>query len=148
MTTNEDQRITNFRLSHDIFFFFFFFFSFREGRKADILSIDSNPIWYKWAASLQNQQNDCALSEDSDQPGHPPSRMPRLIGVFAGRTATLLVLPWGGSNGGWSLQDEEERDDKQSKWLLEIRERIGKENRDRGLPFLPKDPNLIFFAGL
>ena len=32
-----------------------------------------------WAASCQNQQNDCAPSEDSDQPWHPPS----LIGVFA-----------------------------------------------------------------
>ena len=26
-----------------------------------------------WAASWQNQQNGCAPSEDSDQPGHPPS---------------------------------------------------------------------------
>ena len=34
-----------------------------------------------------------ADSEDSDQTG----RMPRLICVFAGHTATLLVLPWGGS---------------------------------------------------
>ena len=33
-------------------------------------------------ASWQNQQNDCAPSEDSDLPGHPPS---------------LLVLSWGGS---------------------------------------------------
>ena len=32
-------------------------------------------------------------SEDSDQTG----RMPRLIWVFAGRTATFLVLPQGGS---------------------------------------------------
>ena len=32
-------------------------------------------------------------SEDSDQTG----RMPRLIWVFAGRTAILLVLSWGGS---------------------------------------------------
>ena len=32
-----------------------------------------------WAASWQNQQNDCAPSEDSDQPGHQPS----LIRVFA-----------------------------------------------------------------
>ena len=69
----------------------------------------------------------CAPSEDSDQPGHPPNlwesslsawrklgplathwahsedsdqtgRMPRLIWVFAGRTATLLVLSRGGSN--------------------------------------------------
>ena len=33
-------------------------------------------------------------NEDSDQTG----RMPRLIWVFTGRTATLLVLSWGGSN--------------------------------------------------
>ena len=68
----------------------------------------------------------CAPSEDSDQPGHPPSlirvfacawrklgslatlwahsedsdqtwRMPRLIWVFAGRIVILLVLSWGGS---------------------------------------------------
>ena len=83
----------------------------------------------KWAASWQNQQNGmcaqrrlrsawasaqsdhsllCAQwvakdprflhadSEDSDQTG----RMPRLIWVFAGRTTTLLVLSWGGSNSG------------------------------------------------
>ena len=35
----------------------------------------------KWATTWQNQQNDCAPSEDSDQPGHPPS----LIRVFAVR---------------------------------------------------------------
>ena len=27
----------------------------------------------KWATTWQNQQSDCAPSEDSDQPGHPPS---------------------------------------------------------------------------
>ena len=32
-----------------------------------------------WAATWQNQQNECAPIEDSDQPGHPPS----LIRVFA-----------------------------------------------------------------
>ena len=37
--------------------------------------------WINWAASWQNQQNDSALSEDSDQPGHPTS----LIRVFAVR---------------------------------------------------------------
>ena len=85
-----------------------------------------------WAASWQNQQCDCAHSEDSDQPGHSPSlirvftvrmkkawtlsyplaqsedfdqtgRMPRLIWVFAGRTATLLVLSQGGSYLVWGL---------------------------------------------
>ena len=74
----------------------------------------------------KNQQSECAPSEDSDQPGHPPSlirvfafrmkkpwalsyplsaqrrsdqtgRMPRLIWVFAGRTLTLLVLSCRGS---------------------------------------------------
>ena len=38
------------------------------------------------AATRQNQQNDCAPSEDSDQPGHPPS----LIRVFAVR----MKKPW------------------------------------------------------
>ena len=35
-----------------------------------------------WAAAWQNQQNDCAPSDDSDQPGHPPS----LIRVLAVRS--------------------------------------------------------------
>ena len=35
-----------------------------------------------WAATWQNQHNECAPSEDSDQPGHPPS----LIRVFAVRS--------------------------------------------------------------
>ena len=39
-----------------------------------------------WAATWQNKQNDCVPSEDSDQPGHPPS----LIRVFAVR----LKKPW------------------------------------------------------
>ena len=42
-----------------------------------------------WAASWQNQQNDCAPIEDSDQSGHPPS----LIRVFAVR-----------SMGSWGLE--------------------------------------------
>ena len=79
-----------------------------------------------WAASWQNQQNDCAPSEDSDQPGHLPSlislRCPheetlgpqlptectaktliRLGGCpgwsqsSLGAHAILLVLSWGGS---------------------------------------------------
>ena len=35
-----------------------------------------------WATTWQNQQCECAPSEDSDQPGHPPS----LIRVFAVRS--------------------------------------------------------------
>ena len=42
----------------------------------------------KWAASWQNNQNDCAPREDSDQPGHPPS----LIRVFAVRMKEAWVL--------------------------------------------------------
>ena len=44
----------------------------------------------KWAATCQNQQNDCAPSEDSDQPGHPPS----LIRVFAVRMKKSWVLSY------------------------------------------------------
>ena len=45
-------------------------------------------IIYVWAATWQNQQSDCAPSEDSDQPGHPPS----LIRVFAVRMKKAWVL--------------------------------------------------------
>ena len=43
-----------------------------------------------WAATWQNQQNECAPSEDSDQPGHPPS----LIRVFTVRMKKLWVLSY------------------------------------------------------
>ena len=39
-----------------------------------------------WAKTWQNQQNECAPSKDSDQPGHPPS----LTRVFAVR----MKKPW------------------------------------------------------
>ena len=39
----------------------------------------TEPVYDTWAATWQNQQNEWAPSEDSDQPGHPPS----LIRVFA-----------------------------------------------------------------
>ena len=44
----------------------------------------------KWAATWQNQQSECAPSEDSDQPGHPPS----LIRVFAVRMKKARVLSY------------------------------------------------------
>ena len=44
----------------------------------------------KWATTWQNQQSDCAPSEDSDQPGHPPS----LIRVFAVRMKKPWVLSY------------------------------------------------------
>ena len=40
------------------------------------------PLEIKILLLLQNQQNECAPSEDSDQPGHPLS----LIRVFAVRS--------------------------------------------------------------
>ena len=43
-----------------------------------------------WAASWQNQQNDCAPSEDSDQSGHPPY----LIRVFAVHIKKAWVLSY------------------------------------------------------
>ena len=44
----------------------------------------------KWAATWQNQQSGWAPSEDSDQPGHPPS----LIRVFAVRMKKAWVLSY------------------------------------------------------
>ena len=44
----------------------------------------------KWAASWQNQQSECVPSQDSDQPGHPPS----LIRVFAVRMKKAWILSY------------------------------------------------------
>ena len=57
---------------------------------------------YNWATSWQNQQNECAPSEDSDQPGHLPSlirvdqpgHLPSLIRVFAVRMKKAWVLSY------------------------------------------------------
>ena len=48
--------------------------------------ITSKKILVSWATARQNQQNDCAPSEDSDQPGYPPS----LIRVFVLRPMDSL----------------------------------------------------------
>ena len=57
-------------------------------------------IQNKWAASWQNQQSDCAPSEDSDQPGHPPS----LIRVFAVcmKKGWILSYPLSSQRRLWS----------------------------------------------
>ena len=54
----------------------------------------------KWAASRQNQQNGSAPSDDSDQPGHPPS----LIRDFAVRMkkAWVLSIPLSAQRRLWS----------------------------------------------
>ena len=49
-----------------------------------------NKNYLIWAASWQNQQCGCAPSEDSNQPGHPPS----LIRVFAVRMRKTRVLSY------------------------------------------------------
>ena len=53
-----------------------------------------------WAASWQNQQNDCAPSKDWDQPGHTPS----LIRVFVVRMkrAWILSYPLSAQRRLWS----------------------------------------------
>ena len=43
-----------------------------------------------WAATWQNQQSDCVPSEDSDQPGYPPS----LIRVFAVHVKKAWVVSY------------------------------------------------------
>ena len=53
-----------------------------------------------WAATWRNQQFGCAPSEDSDQPGHPPS----LIRVFAVRMkkAWVVSYPFSAKRRLWS----------------------------------------------
>ena len=49
--------------------------------RIETCTVNLSSCEHTWAASWQNQQNEFATSEDSDQPGHPPS----LIRVFAVR---------------------------------------------------------------
>ena len=56
-------------------------------KMSDCLVNTDNVIW---ATSWQNQQNERAPSEDSDQPGHPPS----LIRVFAVRVKKAVTLSY------------------------------------------------------
>ena len=59
-----------------------------------------NIVKTKWVASWQNQQCGSAPSEDSDQPGYPPS----LIRVFAVRMkkACVLSYPFSAQQRLWS----------------------------------------------
>ena len=52
----------------------------------------SKTRWHdvKWAATWQNQPSECAPSEDSAQPGHPPN----MIRVFAVRMKKPWVLSY------------------------------------------------------
>ena len=61
------------------------------------ISLGIRPVWSESTLSTWRKLGSLAThwvhSEDSDQTGW----MPRLTWVFAGRTAILLVLSWGGS---------------------------------------------------
>ena len=75
-------------LRHSHLSVFFFLFSFPKFRKWTLLLMLDTHCSLKKATTWQNQQNGCATSEDSDQPGHPPS----LIRVFAVRMKKAWVL--------------------------------------------------------
>ena len=74
----------------------------------DTNSLDGARIIHIWAATWQNQQNECASSEDSDQPGHPPS----LIRVFAVRMkkAWVLSYPLSAQRRLWSDWEDAQAD--------------------------------------
>ena len=61
------------------------------------ISLGIRPVWSESSLSVWRKLGSLAThwapSEDSDQTG----RMPRLIWVFAGHIATLLVFSWGGT---------------------------------------------------
>ena len=59
-------------------------------KNALISSKNQQSLSNNWAATWQNQQNECVPSEDSDQPGHPPS----LIRVFAVHMKKAWVLSY------------------------------------------------------
>ena len=54
----------------------------------------------KWATTWQNQQSDCAPSEDSDQPVHPPSLF-RVFAVYMKKTY-ILSYPFSAQRRLWS----------------------------------------------
>ena len=45
-----------------------------------------------WATTWQNQQSDCAPSEDPDQPGHPPSLISLRCALTKLRTQAVFML--------------------------------------------------------
>ena len=61
-----------------------------------------------WATSWQNQQNWCASSEDSDQPGHPPSLTSAL--AVRMKKARALSYPLGAQQRLWSALADAQAD--------------------------------------
>ena len=62
----------------------------RTETKLETYENSTQVLVFSWAMTRQNQQNECSPSEDSDQPGHPPS----LIRVFAVRMKKPCVLSY------------------------------------------------------
>ena len=55
-----------------------------------------------WAATWQNQQNGCAPSEDSDQPGHPPSLIRVFTGLMKNAWDLSYMYPLSAQRSFWS----------------------------------------------
>ena len=62
----------------------------KEEMERQLLQSAQEILQQRIVSEPQNQQSDCAPSEDSDQPGHPPS----LVRVFAVRMKKAWVLSY------------------------------------------------------
>ena len=86
---------------HGSFYFDRTIMSYRESRRFTETTLGFRDYGSaRCAATWQNQQSDCAPSEDSDQPGHPPS----LIRAFAVcmKKAWILSYPLSAQRWLWS----------------------------------------------
>ena len=63
----------------------------------------------RWAVSWQNQQNECAPSEDSDQPGHLP-RLNWVFGICPGWSESSLCTQWVAKEPVFLHADSEDSD--------------------------------------
>ena len=72
--------------------------------RCDTLQLFHSPemagIKHIWAATWQNRQNECAPSEDSDQPGHPSS--PTRVFAVRMKKAWILSYPLSAQRIPWS----------------------------------------------
>ena len=91
----------------------------------------NNSKRHNWAATWQNQQHECAPSEDSDQPGHPPS----LIRVF---TVTSMGSQWLKLSSYWQrrLWSEHSQIRLMSSGYPEIKDELKKINKRKKKCFL------------
>ena len=61
------------------------------------LCAQRSPVWSESSLCAQWVAKDPSFLHVNSEDSYQTGRMPRLIWVFAGRTATLFVLSWGGS---------------------------------------------------